>query len=270
VTTTAQVAGQPIALTGQLDPASDTGASNSDAITRVNQPRFSGTSAPFSIIRLFASPAAGGSAVALGQTAADASGAWRITSNLLADGSYVVFATAVDSAGHNPTESTFLTAAHPLVVDTVGPTVTGVVFNRARGHVTITFQDDRSGLDQAALRNAANYMVSTPRPGAPGTVRVTGVLVQGAARATAPQDEILTLGGGRPLRGGTYTLTILSGRGPHGVRDLAGNALDGEFTGTFPSGDGIPGGNFVARLDLEHHRVRAAQAAARDRHSPRE
>jgi PKD repeat protein len=258
---TAQVAGLPIVLTGQLDPSSDTGASNSDGITRDDQPRFTGSSSPFSIIRLFASPAAGGNAVLLGQTAADAGGAWQITSSLLADGSYIVFATALDPSGHNPTETTILPAAHPLVVDTVGPTVTGVVIDRARGQVAITFQDDRSGLDQAALRNPVSYIVTTPRSAASGALRVTRVTLLGAASPTAPVKAVLTLSGGRPLPSATYTVTVRSARGTLRIRDLAGNALDGEFAGTFPSGDGTPGGNFVARLDSVSHRVLAAAPA---------
>jgi hypothetical protein len=74
---------------------------------------------------------------------------------------------------------------------------------------------------------------------------------------TAPEEVVLTFNHGRPLRSGTYTVTILSGTGATGARDVAGNALDGEFYGTFPSGDGTPGGNFVARLESSGHRVLA-------------
>jgi len=41
--------------------------------------------------------------------------------------------------------------------------------------------------------------------------------------------------------------------GAHG--DRAGNALDGEFRGARPSGDGVPGGDFVARLDFDGRRA---------------
>ena len=37
---------------------------------------------------------------------------------------------------------------------------------------------------------------------------------------------------------------------PGGITDQSGNALDGEFSGTFPTGDGIPGGDFVARFNI--------------------
>jgi hypothetical protein len=266
---TANVGGVRIVLTGQLNPSSDTGVSSSDAITSDNQPRFSGIAAPSSIIRLFAEPVSGGSAIALGQTAADASGAWQITSNQLPDGSYAVVATAVDSAGHNPTQTTLLPAAHPLVIDTVGPRVTGVVFSPAHGQVALTFQDDRSGLDLASLRNAAHYVLSLspsrPRTAASGTLLVTAITMQAPVVPTAPEPVVLTFNHGRPLRSGTYTLTIFAaagtGPGGTGVRDLAGNALDGEFYGAFPSGDGVPGGNFVARLETVGHRVRAPKSA---------
>jgi hypothetical protein len=39
------------------------------------------------------------------------------------------------------------------------------------------------------------------------------------------------------------------------VQDIAGNALDGEFYGYFPSGNNIRGGNFVAQLTAIHHTI---------------
>ena len=66
--------------------------------------------------------------------------------------------------------------------------------------------------------------------------------------------------GGKVLKGGFYTFTIRdSSRGPSTVQDIAGNDLDGEFYGSFPSGNGIPGGDFVAMLDAIHNKVFAAQ-----------
>lgn len=43
----------------------------------------------------------------------------------------------------------------------------------------------------------------------------------------------------------TYRVTLL-GTGAATILDLGGNALDGEFSGTFPSGNGSAGGNFTA------------------------
>jgi hypothetical protein len=66
---------------------------------------------------------------------------------------------------------------------------------------------------------------------------------------------VLTINSGRQLRGGRYYFTVISGAGATGIRDVAGNALDGEFYGFFPSGNNIPGGNFVAGLDAVHNTI---------------
>jgi hypothetical protein len=47
-----------------------------------------------------------------------------------------------------------------------------------------------------------------------------------------------------------YRVTLV-GTGATMIRDLGGNALDGEFSGTFPSGNGTQGGNFVAKFTVE-------------------
>src|SRR5262245_11027474 len=50
----------------------------------------------------------------------------------------------------------------------------------------------------------------------------------------------------------SYTLTLLAGAtGGGNFTDLAGNALDGEFGGAFPSGNGTAGGNFVIGFTLD-------------------
>lgn len=60
---------------------------------------------------------------------------------------------------------------------------------------------------------------------------------------------------GHVFRGGKYEVLINSGTGDTGIQDLAGNALDGNFYGSFPSGDGLPGGNFVATVSTFHRVV---------------
>jgi hypothetical protein len=49
----------------------------------------------------------------------------------------------------------------------------------------------------------------------------------------------------------TYRVTLL-GSGPATILDLGGNALDGEFSGTFPSGNGAPGGDFLATFAVSN------------------
>ena len=61
-------------------------------------------------------------------------------------------------------------------------------------------------------------------------------------------------------RGGFYLFTIRdSTNGDSSVQDLAENHLDGEFYGTFPSGNGINGGDFVAELQAFHNKIFAPQ-----------
>lgn len=59
-----------------------------------------------------------------------------------------------------------------------------------------------------------------------------------------PRSAVMQLTGIASADDG-YRVTLL-GTGPATILDLGGNALDGEFTGTFPSGNGTAGGNFHA------------------------
>lgn len=90
-------------LTGILNPTSDSGKNNLDAITNVTRPNFYGTSQAFSNVTLFEAPTGGGTPVKIGATEAGSNGAWSITSNLLAQGTYTIMASATDQFGLNPT-----------------------------------------------------------------------------------------------------------------------------------------------------------------------
>jgi hypothetical protein len=72
-------------------------------------------------------------------------------------------------------------------------------------------------------------------------VAVTAQSVSVGANATS---AVLSLTGVASVND-TYRVT-LRGAGPATVLDLGGNALDGEFGGTFPSGNGTAGGDFTA------------------------
>jgi streptogramin lyase len=239
----------PIVLTGQLNPSSDSGLSNQDAITNVTQPNFFGNSEPGSTIALFAQPAGGDATVQIAQGVTDASGFWSVTSNLLAQGQYIITAMATDSFGHTTAATTILPTSHPLEIDTAGPKVASLSFNRVSGQIDLTFQDNLSGMDQAQVINAANYALSKLH-----TLRgryLVNILSATPGGPTSPEPVVVTINNGRQLRGGIYTFTILSG----GIRDVAGNALDGEFYAFFPSGNNVPGGNFVAGLNAVHHTI---------------
>jgi hypothetical protein len=48
----------------------------------------------------------------------------------------------------------------------------------------------------------------------------------------------------------TYRVTLV-GAGTTTIQDIDANSLDGEFAGTFPSGDGTAGGDFVAEFTVD-------------------
>ncbi len=86
VSNMASVADNPIVLTGQLNPASDSGLSTGTPdVTNVNQPNFFGTSEPLSHVTCLATPlAAGGVASVIGTVQAGSDGSWSVTSELAA------------------------------------------------------------------------------------------------------------------------------------------------------------------------------------------
>jgi hypothetical protein len=234
------VAGPPATvgtLTGRLDPRSDTGVSQEDGITRDNTPRFLGTAGPGAIVTLRATPTGGGASTPLGRAVTDAAGNWTIDAPLIPDGSYDVAASAVGEDGSTTSET-----LQTVVMDTVGPQVTGTQLDRADGRVVLGFRDDRSGLDGRGPVDGANYAF-TRANSRPGRFLVTSLAETPPSGLTSV--VVAAVNDGRWLRGGIYTLVVRSG----GVQDVAGNALDGKFFGSFPSGDGEPGGDFVARLD---------------------
>ncbi len=63
-----------------------------------------------------------------------------------------------------------------------------------------------------------------------------------------PSNAIFDLTG-VALADDTYRVRLL-GSGPSIILDMDANALDGEFTGAFPSGDGVQGGDFEAQFTI--------------------
>jgi hypothetical protein len=229
-------------LTGQIDPASDGGVSAADGITNIRQPTFRGTAAPFAVVQLLARPDGRGDLVSLGRTVTGSDGLWALTVGPLPDGVYALSADVVPPEG-SPQEVIPVGPNGRLVIDTAGPRVVGLARGLRSPRITVSIRDDLSGLDGASLDNAANYTLLGPNPRriAPAAVQR---LDTAAVTATDPQlVSISTAADPRrlpALRG----VRILSG----GVRDVAGNPLDGESRGTLPSGNGVPGGHFIARF----------------------
>ena len=124
----------------------------------------------------------------------------------------------------------------PGSVETALPSSITAVFDRDLNASTVntaSFRIERSGGDR--VFGNGNDVVITP----------TGVTVP----AANPGSAVIDLSGAVSVAD-LYRIT-LSGTGATSILDLGGNALDGELAGTFPSGNGTAGGDFVATFDVE-------------------
>lgn len=75
------------------------------------------------------------------------------------------------------------------------------------------------------------------------TITAASITVPGAN----PRSAVFALNG--TLADDTYRIRLL-GSGASIIMDQAANALDGEFSGTFPSGNGVAGGDFAAQFTM--------------------
>jgi len=252
-----------LTVSGALDAASDTGESDSDGVTSDATPTFSGVASEGGALVFLYASLNGAQPVLIGSTTADSSGAWSVTpAAALADGGYWVGVQAYDAERHSV--SAITTVAASLVIDTVGPRLTDLTFDNYRGQVLATFRDyggignDGVGLAQASLRDANNFRFAKLAAAGRGAGRflATSIDVTPGTRL-GDQVAMVRFNGGAGIRGGRYLFTARSVTpgDASGIRDLAGNAFDGEFYGYFASGNRVNGGDLVAGLDARHHTI---------------
>lgn len=230
-------------LSGRLDPASDRGLSDSDGITNQDRPTFRGLATPGSVVTLLAGPSDPNTPLdVLGQATAGADGSWTITAGQpLTDGSYRVFAAM--RLGDMDRSITLFDPGQPLVIDTVGPRVIGLTVAPRRGQLLLSLRDDRSGLDPTSLAIPSPYdLTRRSRPRFQHFPLQVGLSALNGPNGGREASILLTTASGRIGHGLRYVLTASSSA----LRDMAGNPLDGEFTRSFPTGDGRPGGDFRA------------------------
>lgn len=131
--------------TPDLTDASDTGISNTDNITKVSTPTFTGTAEAGSTVKIFSDGVLKGSGTATG-------GSYTITTGTLADGVHGITATATDAAGNVSVASSGLS----VTIDTGAPTLTQSInspaatgwYNLSTGPAVITYSasDATSGV----------------------------------------------------------------------------------------------------------------------------
>ena len=238
-----QAAVTPVPLSGQLDPLSDTGSSNTDGITAINQPTFVGTAQPYAIVELFARRSDQAEPNVLGQTVANVVGDWNLSVGALPDGVYSFSVTEIPPTGQ-PAPMVSLTPAS-VVIDTVPPTVLGATARQGSGEIRVVLKDSLSGLAPSTLSNPANYALLGPGGSRIGALSAM-ILPYPTVRASDSITVALRFNGVAKFKRG---LTIALG----GITDLAGNGLAREHVLVSLVSHGHAGAGHSPRLAAHGH-----------------
>ena len=196
--------------TPDLAAASDTGSSNTDNLTSVTTPTFTGTAEAGSTVRIFAGGVQVGSGTATG-------GNYSIQVSALAEGVHSITARASDGAGNSSASSGSL----QITVDVTAPLVTTTTIAKQTGYLA------------GSIKQSGNYYVyaNITETGAgvlSGTADVTAVTSGGSTVALVAGSYSAN---GLPynyrsgLLGGTSSLTSGDGTRLYSITsiDLAGN-----------------------------------------------
>ncbi len=159
-----------------------------------------------------------------------------------------------DPAGDVATEDTLIDALPPIVtlVDSVAGTGDGMLAECEEAKVAVTgllvsfseaVQDPLGDTDPSDVTNPANYRLVAAGADGDFTTTVCGpaigddsaVAVDAVSYNAATLTATLAVGGGTPLSDALHRLLVC---GSTSIRDLAGNALDGNF-------DGVRGDDFL-------------------------
>ncbi len=222
LTNAVQVADLPISVSGVLAATSDGGVSNTDAVTNVKTPEFSGTSEPNSIVTVYAVPVGSTIVVPVGQGMTNAAGVWDIRTIPFLDGSYAIDAVAVDALGVASAFGQVLPNAHQgfLTIETSPPVVTSTRFNRQTGQLTINYGSPEGALDLASLVRPNAYKVLAP--GVSSTPIAFGVPALIAADPAGRSATVrITLNHRGAFPSNSVDLSIVGSA----INDAAGNEL---------------------------------------------
>ncbi len=170
----------------------------------------------------------------------------------------------IDQAGNvsntvNAPFSTFAAqgAAAVFMLDTRGPRITsisptiGSLVPVSNGHVALTVAFDKN-VDPASITANSIKVVRSGGDGIFGNGNDVALTIDPASLVfhylhTSYGAETVTFNvvptPGTTLANDVYSVLIL-GTGASPVTDIAGNALDGQFNGSFPTGTGHPGSDF--------------------------
>lgn len=272
--------------TAMLDPSSSAGPTAPAGTTRSRSPVFTGTAEANALVTITIDGVPAGTTVATPFDGDDAlqpprepyalQGNWTISSKLqLTDGQHSVVVTYEDPAGNRAQSTTFT-----IVVDTKGPTITNVTTDEP-GYPSLFDPKPTAGPDPL-MRTIVLHVTDNPATGDAGSSVLESLATQvglyrvvgdangeiAVSKVTVERDTAsgsnkvrLILHFAQPLPDDRFTLTVSDD-----LTDAAGNRLDGESNasapfdgvggsigtpGVFPSGNGVAGGNFVARFTVD-------------------
>ncbi len=262
-------------------------SSFSDRLTRDRSPWLTGTAEANALVTATIDGVPVGTAIAIPGDGDDAvqppatpyvlQGNWRMQTVIaIADGVHQVLLTYEDPAGNQAT------SVLELVVDTSGPKIVNVTRNDAA--LSSVFDPKPAGGPDPLMQSLVVHFVDlSPSTGASagqiaesilseegnyqlvgdatGSVAISRTDFDTSQTADGQVTSRVTLFFNEPLPDDRFTLTVSDA-----LSDLAGNQLDGESGGrapfeggpgldaiapVFPSGDGVPGGAFVARFTVD-------------------
>lgn len=245
-----------IPLSGQMNRASDTGASNNDGVTSVTRPIFYGKAEPGSSVTVFAHQIGGAvDPITVGTAVADASGYWALQANTMNPGAYVMTASVFDSVSGALVQNTALAVSSKgsvLVITNTGPSVLSTRILAASSQLQVVFQGGLGGFNMAGLLNSSNYVLQGLN--ANGTLqRYTATNL--VAVPGANNTEIVTITYSVPRgRIGSYVVTLHA----LGLTDLANNILVERNLVTFPQTTNAPNPDYVAQIDVSRGGVSSA------------
>ena len=258
-----------------------------DGVTNVATPSFAGTAEANSVVSITIDGVPAGTAVAIPLDGDDAfqppnepnvvAGNWRIdTVVALADGVHTVEITCEDPAGNRQVET-----LEVIIIDTQGPRIENVT----RVDQASLFEPKPSSGPDPLIASIIVHFIDLPnRTNGPAAAAIVESIASeegnytlvGDANGNIPivnvqvTNDIGVDGFARSqvelffaesLPDDRFTLTV-----SETISDVAGNALDGEsgavapFEGNpglqptdpiFPTGDGVPGGDFIARFTVD-------------------
>ena len=223
----------------------------STTATNTSRPSFSGVAHALANVTLYASKP-DLATLPIGSTRADAQGRWSLkTSQPLPDGSYQIYGGETgpgDMFLASPVLISPSAASTPLIIDTTGARVTFYSYDAKAHQIALTFNDAGAGF--AVPTDGSSYTpilsdVGSYQVTADGSKAPLGFSANVVAGSTSTKATVLLTLTSSAVPKGPLTLTVVS----KNLTDQAGNALDGEYRGRLPSGDGRPGGDFVVKLN---------------------